>query len=127
MPGWPRSTRPGRLSVASGGSELTVPHTIIIGSVVRTSYGTGPYVIREIHGPCECPEYLRSLDGDDTPSEPHFHLTCERVDDVKGDYWLNGYRPDGTSVWTSDRLEFVGVAAGQIGLFDLTESPRNVQ
>jgi hypothetical protein len=89
-----------------------------IGDVVRTSYGTGPYLITEIEGPCTCAAYLRHLDGDESPSEPHYHLTCEMVDEPrKGSYWLNGYRLDGTSVWSGDRVEKVGAASKQLELF----------
>ena len=85
------------------------------GAVIRTSYGTGPYTIVDIDGPCDCPEYLRSLDGDNTPSEPHYHLTCKGIDDP-GLYWLNGYRLDGTSVWSDDRI-LVEQAGAQLELF----------
>ena len=87
-------------------------------NIVRTNYESGPYVITEVTGPCTCPEYLRHLDGDDTPSEPHFHLTCRmHGQPERGDYWLNGYREDGTNVWSDDRIEVVGEAAGQLELF----------
>lgn len=89
-------------------------------NVVRTNYGTGPYIIETVDGPCTCAEYLRHIDGDDSPSEPHFHLTCRLAPGAiggGGNYWLNGYRLDGTSVWSNDRLELVGAAAGQLGLF----------
>lgn len=86
-------------------------------NIVTTNYGTGPYVITEVYGPCECPEYLRHLDGDDSPSEPHYHLTCRHAElPGQGDYWLNGYRLDGTNVWCDDRLSLIGEAPGQIGL-----------
>lgn len=81
---------------------------IRIGETIRTSYGTGPFRIEAIDGPCACPEYLRWLENDNTPSEPHYHLTCARLED-KSPAWLNGYRPDGTNVWRNeDRLIFDG-------------------
>lgn len=85
-----------------------------VGGIVRTNYNTGPYQVSEIEGPCTCPEYVRNLDGDETPSEPHYHLTCiGMVGHEKGKtYWLNGHRPDGSSVWSNDRLIFDGVAPG---------------
>lgn len=87
-----------------------------LGRIVSTSYSTGPYIIKEVSGPCSCPSYLRALDGDDTPSEPHYHLTCVDVTPRPGqrdkDYWLNGYRADGTSVWSKDRLIFGDFARG---------------
>jgi hypothetical protein len=87
---------------------------IALNQVVRTSYGTGPYRITHVSEPCTCAEYLRSINGDDSPSEPHHHITCTPIDG-KGDCWLNGYRADGTSVWRDDRLVFDGVAQGFTG------------
>ncbi|APR39987.1 hypothetical protein BTO02_33100 [Paraburkholderia sp. SOS3] len=82
---------------------------------VRTNYDTGPYIVKSIDGPCTCPEYVRSLDGDDTPSKPHFHLTVlGEVRHQRGKtYWLNGYTLDGRSVWNRDRL----IDASQLELF----------
>ncbi len=77
-----------------------------IGEIVRTSYGTGPYRITDIDGPCQCPEYLRHIDGDETPSEEHYHLECVGADGSRS--WLNGYRADGSSVWDDDTLIFDG-------------------
>lgn len=85
----------------AGGGHLQV------GDVVVTNYGTGPFLVTEIHGPCACPEYLRHINGDDTPSEPHFHLVCSR-DNGTGTAWLNGYRLDGSCVWSDDRLTVIG-------------------
>lgn len=91
---------------------------IQIGSSVRTSYGTGPFTVTEIHGPCTCPEYVRGLSGDRTPSEQHYHLTC--LDERGKQAWLNGYRADGSNVWSKDTLEVLGVAPGQnLDLFPL--------
>lgn len=78
-----------------------------IGEIVRTNYDTGPYRITAISERCECPSYLRWLDGDDSPSEAHYHLTCVNLADGHKS-WLNGYRPDGTSVWNDGRLCFDG-------------------
>lgn len=75
---------------------------VSVGSWVRTNYGTGPYQILDMEGPCRCPEYLGSLQGDETPSEEHYHMTCSGE---AGIYWLNGYRLNGISVWGDDRLE----------------------
>lgn len=87
-----------------------------IGARIRTNYDTGPYIIRKVSGPCTCPEYVRQLDGDHTPSKPHFHLTVAGVvSHQKGKtYWLNGYTLDGTNVWQhGDRL----IDASQLELF----------
>lgn len=83
-----------------------------IGEIVRTSYGSGPYRITMIDGPCTCPEYIKHLDGDETPSEPHYHLTCAGIEH-NGSFYLNGFRPDGTSVWNKDSLIFDGPEKGE--------------
>lgn len=89
---------------------------LAIGRIVSTNYNTGPYIIREVSGPCTCPEYLASLGGKAPPSEPHYHLVVEDANPPKGKRdtrsWLNGYRPDGTSVWSKDRLTFGDVVPG---------------
>tara|TARA_A100000171_G_C2126683_1_gene143967 strand:- start:1681 stop:1866 length:186 start_codon:yes stop_codon:yes gene_type:complete len=57
------------------------------------------------------------LDGDYSPSEPHYHLTCGIAEQPQqGERWLNGYRLDGTSVWNNDRLILTGQAPGQLDL-----------
>lgn len=87
------------------------------GVVVRTSYGTGPYCITSVYGPCACPRFLDSISLREPPaSELHYHLLCEDADRRGGaPYHLNGYRPDGTNVWDSDYLVFEGVAEGVSG------------
>lgn len=86
-----------------------------INQIVRTSYGTGPYRITSFSGPITEPEYLRHIDGDDSPSEEHYNITCAALDGRGGEYYLNGYRPDGTNVWTDDRLLFEGICPGKTG------------
>lgn len=81
-----------------------------IGSIVRTSYGTGPYEITGVTGPCECPEVWENLRENKTPSEPHYHLECRDFPARKGiasPSYLAGYRADGTNVWTEDVLIFL--------------------
>ena len=77
------------------------------GQIVRTSYGTGPYIITSVYGPSTEPSFLSSLNGITTPSKPHFCLTVRPVG-VKSssDCYLNGYDEDGNSVWNSDCLIF---------------------
>src|SRR5690554_3942516 len=77
---------------------------VTVGHYVSTCYGTGPFLITDVHGPCDCTEYIAHLDGDSTPSEAHFHITAEGK---TGSSWLNGYRIDGTNVWRDDMLEKV--------------------
>ena len=93
-----------------------------IGQLVQPSYGENIYRITDISGPCTCPEYLRHIDGDDTPSDEHYHLTCVVAarTDGRSDLvlragrpivgYLNGYRPDGTNVWGLGDLTFHGIA-----------------
>lgn len=98
------------------------------GMIVRTSYGTGPYRIREVVGPCTCPSFIDQINEANPPSsEPHFHLVCDwagpRVGGRKYECsFLNGYRPDGTSVWSGDRLIFDGLAVGTTGDLFATEA-----
>lgn len=80
-----------------------------LNAIVRTSYGTGPYVITELSGPCSC----NCSDERPHSTEPHYHIECQLVDrSRRGPYWLNGYRLDGTNVWSRDRLAFEGLAPG---------------
>ncbi|HSH28963.1 MAG TPA: hypothetical protein VK971_03560 [Thiohalobacter sp.] len=92
-----------------------IPDALRPGRTVSTSYGSGPYRIVEVSGPCTCPSYMDTLELGEAapPSAPHFHLTCRRADGCKpkGPYYLNGYRADGTCVWSQDRLIFHGQAS----------------
>lgn len=89
---------------------------INVGEIVRTSYNTGPYVIKESLGPCTCPSYLDTINTQDPPySDIHYHLTVQQVDENglevrDSPSWLNGYREDGTNVWRDDYLIFIGIA-----------------
>jgi hypothetical protein len=89
---------------------------LVVGRIVSTNYNTGPFVIREVSGPCTCPEYLASLGRNAPPSEPHYHLTVEDANPPPGKRdnraWLNGYRLDGTNVWSRDRLIFGDLVRG---------------
>ncbi len=78
--------------------------TIAVGLLVRTSYGTGPYLVRTLSGPCICCSYLDTINGRERPSKPHFHLTFRRPDGRGGDYYLNGFTLEGRSVWSRDKL-----------------------
>lgn len=73
-----------------------------LGKVVATSYNTGPYVVTDVSGPCQCSEK-----GEGKHTEWHVHLTCRDKERQKGKGMLSflaGYRLDGTSVWNNDRL-----------------------
>ena len=90
--------------------------TLCIGEVVRTSYGTGPYRVVRATGPNTSPSFLDSINGIDRPSEPHFNLVCHDINSLPGrksrESYLNGYRLDGTSVWSDDFLIFESVTVG---------------
>ena len=99
------------------GREGEIVNIVRLLNIVKTNYDTGPYVIREVIGPSTEPSYLDHINGVEKPSEPHFYIRCRLVGNPNGgDYWLNGYRLDGTNVWSGDRLELVGEAPGQLEL-----------
>ena len=83
-----------------------------IGEVVITNYGTGPYRIVEISEPCNCPRYEDEISMPNAPaSESHYHLTCRPIKEGsnnRGPCYLNGFRQDGTNVWSDDILVFEG-------------------
>jgi len=74
-----------------------------LGACIRTSYGTGPYIVAKIDGPCTCPEYVQSVDGNNRPSKEHYHLTVKGPND-KREGWPPGFTLDGRSVRNGDRL-----------------------
>lgn len=102
-----------------------------MGEIVRTNYGSGPYRIVAVDGPCTC----RSYDDDinhwhSAGSQPHYHLTC--VDTWKpvgkrrlaNKYsYLNGYRHDGTNVWSDDYLIFPLRSQFYVAPFVLWQGP----
>lgn len=80
-----------------------------INTVVSTNYGTGPFRITWVSEVCCCPEFVRSINGDKSPSPPHYHFGCCMADNPKDDgYGLNGYYRDENdrivSVWNNDQL-----------------------
>lgn len=72
---------------------------LFLGATVRTSYGTGPYIVTKVHGPCHCGHVHEA----EVPSDWHVHLTC-REPGAKQDSFLNHYRLDGTNVWGKDTI-----------------------
>ncbi|MFM0357964.1 hypothetical protein PQR12_31120 [Paraburkholderia nemoris] len=83
-----------------------------IGACVRTTYDTGPYIVKSLSGPCTCASYLDHINGCDRPSKAHFHMEVADLSGRAG-YYLNGYTLDGRSVWGNDRL----IDASQLELF----------
>ena len=81
---------------------------LLIGTIVKTSYGTGPYVITKIIRDCTCEGYIDFLNmGKDAPkSKPHVHLECEEPQSKNhSKFYLNGYDENTLhSVWNKDYL-----------------------
>lgn len=76
------------------------------GEIVLTSYGTGPFQIVDISGPCCCPNYNDSISMRNPPaSAPHLHLVCKSSTKT-GEFYLNGFLPTGKNVWNDDFLIF---------------------
>ena len=96
-----------------------------LGSIVRTSYNTGPYIVLEVLTDCTCPRYEDEISLANPPaSAPHMHLTCACiVHNIEGKElaWLNGYADCGggriQSVWCKDELFVVGLVSAQLSLF----------
>jgi hypothetical protein len=101
-------------------AELTAARNILVGKIIVTSYGSGPYRITGVSGPCRCPRDMDSLEETwiyQAPrTEPHFHLTMKDHPAPAGrkahDYYLSQYRRDGTSV-TCDDAFFIVEDTGQ--------------
>ena len=75
------------------------------GMIVRTSYNTGPYEVTDVTGPSTEPSFVDMVNGRNTPSKPHYYLTCRRVGvPGKSDFYLNGYDENCNCVWGNDRL-----------------------
>lgn len=82
-----------------------------IGAVVKTNYGTGPYKITKMHGPCTCPTYVDSINMENPPpTREHYHLTCRIVGEEKrgDDYYLGYLDLNGRSVVEDKSLAMSG-------------------
>jgi hypothetical protein len=98
---------------------------MVNGEIIRTSYGTGPFVITDIYGPCNCPAYLDENNNGNAAKETdeHYHLTCQAVTDEgviinETPSYLNHYRRDGTHISREHWLIFEsGHVVGQMDLF----------
>lgn len=80
---------------------------VCVGQVVRTSYGTGPYIIRNISGERTDPSFIDSLNLQEKAprSLPHRNFEVSPLSDPKKKgYFLNGYDENLRSVWTDDYL-----------------------
>lgn len=79
------------------------------GTIVSTSYNTGPYEVTEVLHDCTCASYVDTINGkEDNYSKPHLHITCKPVGGKDRDKnYLNGYALDNgvyRSVWADDYL-----------------------
>ena len=95
---------------------------IEVGAIVKTSYGTGPYKVVQVTGPCTCPTYTDSLYNFKNPlaSLPHYHFVCMDANG-KTKSCLNGYTMQNgkiKSVWCNDEIEVLAFKPGhQFSLF----------
>ena len=86
-----------------------------IGNIVTTSYSANNYLITDISSPCTCPSTLDLISGAADCSERHFHVSLVGMDGDHegGNYHLNGFRQDGSSIW-SDGMVFLVQSDDQI-------------
>jgi hypothetical protein len=97
------------------------------GTVIKTSYDTGPYVVEKIIGPCTCPSYLSELnqtkENPANPSKEHYHFVVKDAEgNSKSNSYLNGYHEVNgriLSVWSNDEILILGQKEekGQLELF----------
>ena len=90
---------------------------IEVGMTIKTSYGTGPYIVESISSVCNCPPPLSEIETDEPiVSKDHFHYSL--IDEEgKGGFGLNGYDIEGKSVWSSDFLIIEKFNNAQTSLF----------
>lgn len=98
---------------------------MIIGDIIKTSYGTWPYRIVEIQRGCRCMAYLGIVNGaPELPAPEHLHITCvkpEEPTERKNHYWLNRYVEEKGRIRRLDSDDEIIVLAngvGQLSLFD---------
>jgi len=122
-----------------------------VGSIIRTSYDTGPYKVREIKADCTCPRYhdiinahrRRELpDGsfewyyvEPPESPPHIHITCIDADAPpkkkyqKNDFsWLGHYHfKDGKwrCLWSDDYIIIEGEDHRALLTFESEDIPED--
>lgn len=80
---------------------------VCVGQVVRTSYGTGPYIIRNISDESTEPSFIDSLNLQKEAPRSLLHRNFEvspLSNPKKKGYYLNGYDENLRSVWTDDYL-----------------------
>lgn len=53
----------------------------LVGCIIETSYGTGPYEVLKQKGPCTCPHPIDIINMDNPPNlPPHYHYTLKGED-----------------------------------------------
>ncbi|MCH7400105.1 hypothetical protein MM236_19070 [Belliella sp. DSM 107340] len=101
---------------------------LVKGTIIKTSYGSRPYLINEVSEPCNCGRLSDQLGLTNTGmqdwSPDHYHITCKDLDKSRsnGDpCYLNAYNLiDGEirSIYCNDKIEILGVKKGtQFSLF----------
>lgn len=70
-------------------------------AIISTSYGTGPYRITKMIGPCTCPTYVDTINCSNPPkTREHYHLVCRMAYDKadQNDYHISHIDASGRSV-----------------------------
>jgi len=97
---------------------------VLLGAIVVTNYGTGPYLIERILGPSTEPLFSDTLAGIKRHREPYYYFECRDIDAGgqirKRDHaYLNGYRLDGTHVSSGDVITFFRPDELEMSLADI--------
>jgi hypothetical protein len=97
---------------------------VLLGAIVVTNYGTGPYLIERILGPSTEPLFSDTLAGIKRHREPYYYFECRDLDADgqirKRDHaYLNGYRLDGTHVSSGDVITFFRPDELEMSLADI--------
>lgn len=89
-------------------TDIVFPGTLVI-----TNYGTGPYLVVKVNGPCTCPRPNDLYDR--KPANPHYHMDCCNPEDKRDKYYLGYYALDGDricSVISNDEIRVIGHQEG---------------
>lgn len=86
------------------------------GTIIKTSYNTGPYIIKSRSGLCICPEDCLPAIGGKTFSPEHYHYICTK-EGVNGEFYLNGFDKNNYNVWNGDYLIVLSTEGVQKQMF----------
>ena len=79
----------------------------MVGSVVKTNYGTGDYLIVNASEESTEPSFLDTVNGRTSSkyfSRPHRNFRCETFPvKIRGNFYLNGYDENLNTVWGDNR------------------------